>query len=112
MNDNQNTELPILSNLEKKLILVLGEGLGEFEQISRFSSYSIKRILNEYNQKYQKPLRSSVPSSTLKNLEQKELVDSVFDKENGRIKKFYLLTGKGIQWYEKAKRIEKNIFSK
>jgi len=110
--ENENDKLPILSNLEKKIILILGEDLVEFNQVSRYSNYDIKASLNEINERYQNPLRSSVPSSTLKSLEQKELVDSVFDRENGRIKKFYLLTEKGIRWYHKAKRIKKDIFSK
>lgn len=109
---NENDKLPILSNLEKKIILILGKDLTEFGEISRYSSYNIKSYLNNYNQKYQRPIRSSPPYSTLKSLEQKQLVDSVFDRENGRIKKFYLLTEGGIQWYHKAKRIEKKIFSK
>ncbi|MEE9377776.1 MAG: hypothetical protein V3V33_07035 [Candidatus Lokiarchaeia archaeon] len=113
MNDNnENDKLPILSNLEKRIILILGEDLTEFGEISRFSSNNIKNSLNSYNQKYQRPLRSSPPYSTLKSLEQKQLVDSVFDRENGRIKKFYLLPERGIHWYHKAKRIEKSIFSK
>lgn len=109
---NENDDIPILTNLEKKIILILGQDLTEFEEISRYSSINIKLSLNDYNQKYQKPLRSSVPASTLKSLEQKELVDSVFDRENSRIKKFYLLTELGIRWYHRAKKIEKSIFSK
>ncbi len=58
---NENDDLPILSNLEKKIILVLGEDLTEFGEISRYSSLQIKISLNENNQKYQKPLRSSTP---------------------------------------------------
>lgn len=112
MNENDKGDLVILTNLEKKIILILGRDLTEFDEISRYSSYNIKSSLNTYNQKYQKPLRSSVPTSTLKSLEQKKLIDSMFDRENGRIKKFFLLTEKGIQWYYRAKRIEKNIFSK
>lgn len=109
---NQNSDLPILTNLEKKIILILGEDLDEFNQICRYSTDNIKNSLNTYAKKHQRSLRSSVPSSTLKSLEQKELVDSVFDTENSRIKKFYLLTDKGIEWFHRAKRIESDIFSK
>lgn len=109
---SENGDIPILSNLEKKLILILGESLIDFNEISRYSSTSIKIALNEYNEKYNLPYRSNIPYSTLKNLEQKELIDSVYDRENGRIKKFYLLTKTGIQWFYRARRIEKEIFSR
>ena len=112
MNESKNDDLIILSNLEKKIILILGEDLIGFNEISRYSSYHIKSSLNEYNEKYQKPLRSSAPFSTLKSLERKELIDSVYDRENGRIKKFYLLTKKGIEWFHRVKRIEEDIFSR
>ncbi len=36
--------------------------------------------------------------------------NSVFDRENSRIKKFYLLTELGIRWYHRAKRIENMRF--
>jgi len=78
---NENDNFPLLTNLEKKIILVLGQDLTDFEEISRYSSTDIKLSLNEYNQKYQKPFRSSTPTSTLKSLERKELVNSVFDRE-------------------------------
>lgn len=108
---NEHNDLPILTKLEKKIIVVLGQDLSEFDDICRYSSTSIKIGLNEHNQKYQLSYRTSVPYSTLKSLERKQLVDSVYDTENNRAKKFYMLTNLGIQWYHRAKPIEDHIFS-
>ncbi len=80
-------DIPILSNLEKRIILVLGQDLMSYGEVSRYTLTDIKRILNEYNQKYNTSIRLSPPTSTVKNLEQNWLVDSVFDTFQGRKRK-------------------------
>ena len=89
--------LPILSTLEKKIILVLGSDYDEFTELSRFAGRDIKEYLNEFNEIYNTPFQSSIPYSTLKHLEEKKLVDTVMDTINGRKVKYYLLTRKGIE---------------
>ena len=77
-------DIPILSNLEKRIILVLGEDLHFYNEVSRYTITDINRILNEFNQKYSNPIRFSPPSSTVKNLQNKGLVDSVSYSFQGR----------------------------
>ena len=103
-------DIPILSNLEKRIILVLGEDLMFHKEISRYTITDINRILNEYNQKYDNQIRLSPPNSTVKSLIKKELVDSVFDTVQRKRRKYYLLTELGIKWFHRAKKIEDSIF--
>jgi DNA-binding PadR family transcriptional regulator len=104
------SDLPILSSLEKKIILVLGEGYEDFKEVSRFKGQDIKYNLNRLNEKYNKPYRSHVPYSTLKQLVRKELVDTVIDTLEGREITYYLLNEKGIVWYGKAREIIDHIY--
>ena len=55
------SDLPILSNLEKRIILVLGQYLNEYEIPTRFTGQDIKQNLNRFNEKYNKPYRSHIP---------------------------------------------------
>lgn len=104
------SDLPILSNLEKRIILVLGEDLAEFNDLTRYSGQDIKQNLNRFNERYNKSYRSNIPYSTLKQLVRKELVDTVIDTLNGRRKTYYLLNEKGILWYHKAIKIIDHIY--
>lgn len=104
------SDLPILSTLEKKLILVLGLEYLEYGELLRFSGRDIKESLNEFNEKYKKPYQYYVPYATLERLEEKVLIETVIDTVNGRKIKYFMLTEKGIEWYRKAKEMEANLF--
>ena len=105
--------LPLLTTLEKRIVLALGHDIEFFNERSRYSAKDIKIELNIYYEKYHLPYCSSVSYSTLKNLEAKGVIETVITTNNQhRRVKYYLLTeGIGIDWYYKLKEIEQDIFS-
>jgi len=46
--EKEDPPLPILFNLEKKIVLVLGTDLDFYKELTRFSAKDIKIELNEY----------------------------------------------------------------
>ena len=98
-------QLPLLSTLEKRIVLALGYDIEFFNELDRFSAKDIKIELNELYEKYHLPYCSSISYSTLKNLEAKGVVETIITtNDQHRRVKYYLLTeGIGIGWYYKLK---------
>ena len=105
--------LPILSTLEKRIVLVLGTDIESFNELSRYSAKDIKIELNKYYEIYHQPYCKSVPYSTLRNLEAKGVIETVItsNEEHRRVKYYLLTEGIGIDWYYRLKEIEQKIFS-